>query len=143
MILSAKPYNLADRSKTYGKNSEIPYTAQRELFFSRCPSAMAKVRTRGDDRHVNQDVHVHLPVGDRFPDMAYLEVLFLANRRVVVFWTDKKYQCTCARRAGTKDALLRWMTYARSSGVRNAAVCGKSTRTTDSFVLNAVGKNVC
>ncbi len=49
----------------------------------------SKRRTRGDDRHVDQNVHVHLPVGDRLPNVAYLEVLFLADRRVVVLCADR------------------------------------------------------
>ena len=44
--------------------------------------------TRGDDGHVHEDVQPDLPVEQRLPDMAHLEVLLLPDRRVVVLWVS-------------------------------------------------------
>lgn len=42
--------------------------------------------TRGDDGHVHEDVEPDLPVEQGLPDVPHLEVLFLADGRVVVLW---------------------------------------------------------
>ena len=89
-------------------------------------------RTGRDHGHVDQAEAPHLPVRDGLPDMPRGEALLFSDRRVVVL---------CGATVSTPDPdsgsqsmlfqclLLRWTTYARSSGVRNRAVSGKSTKT--------------
>lgn len=79
VVLNPKPLMMD------GRKGEIPYTAQScQLIVRRVDDA--EQRTRSNDRHVDQNVQPDLPVRQRGDEVTHLEVLFLSNRRVVVFW---------------------------------------------------------
>jgi hypothetical protein len=67
--------------------------------------------------------------------MAHLEVFFFTHRGVVVFWTASSV--SNVEKAMFADLLFLWMTNARSSGVKNLAVSGKSTKTAETGQIKA------
>jgi hypothetical protein len=78
-----------------------------------------------------QNANTHLPISKCGPHMTSSKFLLLSYGRIIIFCVDKKNETVRIINSdiANKDILFLQITNARSSGVRNLAVCGKSTRT--------------
>ncbi len=123
------PYTAASQSVSNMNPQTQSKRALPEAHASGWPREDCAVRTGRDDRYVDQAKEPHLPVGERRPDVPHIKPLVLSNRRAVVFSGFASAVLTLDQRSGAGNPLLRCITNARSPGVRNLAVAGKSTST--------------
>ena len=89
----------------------------------------AKPRSMCKKKHPRRLAGKHwkyLPISHCSPKVSHLEMFFFAYRRIVVFYETLS---VAAKKRNLRYSLFFQTMYARSSGVRNDAVTGKSTNT--------------